>query len=150
MNKVGLSFQNSVAMWNKKQLIGRRFSPVAFAFGGIVALVMCLTTVGGRLLLEENGTITAREVTTSYRPAAIYTLRTPNGGNRTFISGPTNASLPRDLKIGSNLTKRKWELGYSINGNYVLDFPIGFYLGVLVLGIGLLFVSVRLAIRQRQ
>lgn len=142
--------QNSVAMWNKRQLVQRKFSPVALAFGGIIALVMCVTSVGGRLLLDVNGTITAREVTTGYRPAAIYTVSTSNGGKSTFISGPTDASLPRDLKIGSNLEKRKWELGYSINGNYVLDFPIGFYIGVLVLGICLLFISVRLALRQRQ
>ena len=135
---------------NRSQLLRPKFSPVALGFGGIVALVMCVTSVGGRLLLDVNGTITAREVTTGYRPAAVYTVSTPNGGNSTFISGPTDASLPRDLKIGSNLEKRKWELGYSINGNYVLDFPIGFYIGVLVLGICLLFVSVRLAIHQRQ
>jgi hypothetical protein len=125
-----------------------KFSPGAFAFGGVVALLMALTTVGGRLLIEVDGTITAREETSGNRRAAIYTVSSTNGSITTFTSGATDASLPRNLPVGSHITKRKWELAYTLNGQQVSDFSIGFYGGVFVLAGCLLWFSTTLAVQQ--
>ena len=128
----------------------KRFSAKAFAFGGFIFLLMSLYTTIGRLLIDVDGEIVAREMTTGYRPAAIYSINQPGGQTRTYMAGPTDASLPRDLPIGSRLTKRRWELGYTLNNQRVTDFPIMFYGASFGIGAGMLCFSIVLRFQQRR
>ena len=124
------------------------FSPTAFAFGGVMFLVMALTTTIGRLLIDVEGVIVSREMTTGYRPAAIYSIN-GSSGTRTYTAGATDASLPRDLPIGSHLIKHRWDLGYTLDGLRVSNFPITFYGVSFGIGISLLWFGAAIAPNNR-
>ncbi len=84
-------------------------------------------TVGGRLIIEAKGTIVESQEGHGPRHSTLYKLKQVDGTYQTLLSGPTDASLPRDLPIGISIEKQRWRLGYSIDGNYRIGFPIGFY-----------------------
>ena len=107
-------------------------------------LLMALSTTIGRLLIDVDGVIVAREMTTGYRRAAIYSIN-GSSGTRTYAAGATDASLPRDLPIGSHLTKHRWELGYTLDGQRVSNFPITFYGVSFGIGVSLLWFSAAIA-----
>jgi hypothetical protein len=132
------------------KLIQKKYSPGAFAFGGAVFLFMALSTIGGRLLTEVDGVITERQLTTGHRPAAIYTVRNSSGSTSSFTAGSTDASLPRDLPIGSHVTKRKWELGYTLHGRQISDLSVAVYGSILSLAVCMLWFSAALVIQQRR
>jgi hypothetical protein len=93
-------------------------------------------TVWARLRLDLRGTIIASVDTprrNAPRYATIYTLRAPDGAVLHYLAGATDASLSRGLPVGTVLAKSAWQLGYSVDGNWV-GFPIGFYLVVLTIG----------------
>jgi hypothetical protein len=85
-------------------------------------------TVWARLTTEVNGVIAAKqEVSTSGRRGAVYILRGSNGDNHQYVAGATDASLSRDMPVGTTIEKRKWEFSYLRNGVRVNDFPIYAY-----------------------
>lgn len=126
-----------------------KFSATAFAFGGAIFLLMALSTTIGRLLIDVDGVIVGRETTTGYRPAALYSIN-GSSGTRTYAAGATDASLPRDLPIGSHLTKHRWELAYTLDDQRVSNFPITFYGVSFGIGVGLLWFSAAIALSKRR
>ena len=96
-----------------------------------------IETVYARLKLELDGVvISARQ--------SEYILRGPRGDTFHYVAGPTDASLPRSMPVGTHLKKLRWHLNYERNGQQVNDFPVFFYLGFLgiaVVCIGWSFVS---------
>src|SRR5438309_567348 len=125
-----------------------QFSP-AIGLLGAWAIFMAVDTVIGRLLIETDGTVVSRQTIPKARPNAIYTMRAPGGDIFTFTSGASDASLPRDFLVGSHVTKRKWDLSYTVNGQRISNFPVTFY-GVLSgIGASLVWFSVVLLIQQR-
>jgi hypothetical protein len=61
-----------------------------------------------------------------------YRIRRVDGRYQEYIAGPTDASLKRNLPVGTSIRKRWGELSYEINGKRV-GFPLAGY--SMVLGI---------------
>jgi hypothetical protein len=125
-----------------------RFSP-GVGLSGAWLLFMSLYTVGGRLLIETDGFVVARQTVYDPRRATIYTMRAPNGRSFSLESGATDASLSRDLAIGSHITKRKWDLAYTVNGQRISDFSTTFYGIVFAIGASFVWLSIALIIQRR-
>jgi hypothetical protein len=86
-------------------------------------------TVWPRLTLAVDGVVTARTDTPSLgapRFASAYTLRAPDGTEFSYVAGATDAALARGQSIGAVIQKRKWQLGYTLNGQWIA-FPVLFY-----------------------
>jgi hypothetical protein len=93
-------------------------------------------TVWARLTIEIDGTIAARhEVHASGRRGTAYVVRTSDGGEREYVAGATDASLSRDMPIGTAIVKRKWHLSYLRDGIPIDDFPIYAYSGTFGLAL---------------
>jgi len=90
--------------------------------------------------LELNGTIVSANTTCmqpwNNRCATAYIFKARDGSRQRYVAGPTDQALPRRLPVGTVLVKDRWTLSYSLNGRKIDDFPILFYCGVLVLGLG--------------
>lgn len=111
---------------------------VLLLFGLWILWGFGVETVGTRLEAQFEGVVvSSRDVppTRGPRYATEYTLRGKNGQNQIYIAGPTDASLPRDMPVGTYLNKQKWHLYYQRNEQRVDDFPIFFY--QMTLGIAL-------------
>ena len=88
-------------------------------------------TVWRRLALELDGTVIARrdipQTWASHGPATAYVVRGADGRDHDYVSGATDASLPGNIPVGTDIEKHKWELSYSLNGVRIKDFPTDFY-----------------------
>jgi hypothetical protein len=122
----------------------------------LFALIMMWTTlpaVWSRLVTHVNGiVISSRDIpaTNAPRYATDYTLRGPDGQTYRYLAGPTDASLPRSMPIGTSLKKQRWRLDYERDGRRVGDFGVLFYGLFLALAIGCLAWSARLRRRPAQ
>ena len=106
-------------------------------------------TVGLRLWIDVDGTVTSSTDLPDRRAARYatdYTIRGPDGHESTYTAGATDASLARSLPVGTRLIKRRWELGYFVDGRWIA-FPVYFYGPVLALGFWLLVSGL---LRQRR
>ena len=99
-------------------------------------------TVGQRLALELDGTVIARQEIPqtwySHGTGMTYVVRSVDGVDHRYVAGATDASLPRDIPVGTRLIKHKWELSYYRNGAHVDDFPRIFYGATLGIACGCL------------
>jgi hypothetical protein len=96
-------------------------------------------TVWQRLTVQLDGVVVARqEVSTSSRRGTIYVLRGPDGSDQEYVAGATDASLSRDMPIGTIIKKRKWELSYEKNG-VLVDFPTYAYSAIFGIAFACLF-----------
>jgi hypothetical protein len=96
-------------------------------------LWVALPTVYHRLEIQTSGTIINAETRYEPRRATYYSIKTPSGLTETIISGATDASLPRDISIGTFVEKAKWHIGYSLDHVYTLGFPVYFYGGLILI-----------------
>ncbi len=113
--------------------------PALFIFWGFG-----VETLGARLTTEVNGTITAVQYLPkkgAARYAAEYTLQGADGKSSAYIAGPTDASLPRDMPVGTTLQKTRWQLGYERDGKPANDFPIAFYSAAFGIALGFILWS---------
>ena len=55
-----------------------------------------------------------------------YVIRGSNGENQIYVAGPTDASLPRSMPVGTQIKKQRWSLYYQRNGQWQ-SFPFVFY-----------------------
>ena len=125
----------TVVVWLRR-LGGFRIGPSpVFAVLGIWSLFIVGYTVVGRLLIETDGTVLTRQPVNNPRPGTFYTMQAPDGQTYRFASGSTDSSLSRDFSVGSHVTKRKWNLGYTIDGRRVDSFPVMFYTGWCAVGL---------------
>ena len=88
-------------------------------------------TVWQRLALELDGTVIVRreipQTWASHGPATAYVVRGADGVDQVYVSGATDASLPGNIPIGTEIEKHKWALSYSLNGVRIDSFPTYFY-----------------------
>ncbi len=128
-----------------------KFRALVIAVGGAWCLFIAGSTIGERLLIDLNGSIAGRsDANGPNRPGAIYTIIDSDGKPNTYVTGPTDASLPHDLPVGAKISKQKWHLSYVVDGRTLNTFPITFY-GVLTgIGLSLLAFSATLAIQQHR
>lgn len=98
-------------------------------------------TVGHRLLNSVDGVIVgSRDVPTTGGPryATEYTVRGANGEEQIFWAGPTDASLPRSMPVGTRIRKLRWHLDFEENGTLVAFSGTFFYAVVCACGLGML------------
>jgi len=92
-----------------------------------------------RAAIEVNGTIvssaTACIQPENNRCSSTYIVLSQSGESASYIVGPTDASLPRGLPRGTVINKSKWNLSYMVNGKPVDNFPIAFYLVIVLFGL---------------
>jgi hypothetical protein len=106
-------------------------------------------TLFKRLMTDVEGTvISAEDIPSPLAPArhgTEYILRSPTGRPISYIAGSTDASLSRNIPVGSYIKKRRWHLSYERDGQQVDDFSISFYLASLAMAVGCLVWGVRLS-----
>ncbi len=100
---------------------------------------------------EVDGVIvSSRDIPRNRGPryATEYTLRAPDGHEFAYVSGPTDATLPRSMPVGTRLKKERWHLSYERDGQRENgSFPF-FY--ATVIGIGFTSVGCSFALWRRQ
>jgi hypothetical protein len=105
-------------------------------------------TVAKRLSSHVEGTvISRREMAYPLAPArysAEYIVRGLDGHNQSYVAGPTDASLPRTIALGTNLRKLPWHWSYEENGQVTDTFGWVFYAMVLAIATACLVWSVML------
>jgi hypothetical protein len=121
----------------------------AFALAALVCVGFGGREISQRLIAEAEGTIVTSETTTGNRPVTIYRLRGPDGGEREYVAGPTDASLPRRLPVGTHITKRRFDVSWERDGKTINDFPILFYLFFVSLGLALAAAAGRAWLQRR-
>jgi len=119
------------------------------AMGMFILFGFGFETVGLRLWIDVDGTVTSSTDLPDRRAARYatdYTISSPDGHESTYTAGATDASLARSLPLGTKIIKRRWELGYFVDGRWIA-FPMYFYGPVLALGFGSLVSGL---LRRRQ
>jgi hypothetical protein len=99
-----------------------------------------------RLMTECEGiVISSQDIppTRGPRYATQYTLAGPDGQSHTYIAGPTDASLPRSMPVGTRVKKKRWRLSFQRNGQQVNDFNVIFYTLILMVATACLFWGIR-------
>ena len=111
-----------------------------------------IASLGNRLWIQLHGTVTSsRDIPSTRGPryATEYTIRDSDGRELHYTAGPTDASLPRSMPVGTTLNKQRWRLGYEQNGKWVDDFGAAFYVVVLAIAFTCLAWSIVLWRTQR-
>lgn len=126
---------------------------VACLMWGLPVLLFASDEVMARARLDVSGRVlesrTACQQPYNNRCITTYTLQPASGAARTFVynAGPNDASLQRELPVGTEISKEKWALIYRVNGKIVDDFPIAFYAIIASVGVALLATcAMRLAL----
>ena len=113
----------------------------------IVFWAFGLEGIGHRLWIEVDGIVVgAVDIPAKGKPryATEYVIRAADGSEHTYTAGATDASLPRSMPIGTQLTKKRWQLSYTRDGQLIDDFPLTANSAILGLGLGLLVWGVTL------
>jgi len=110
-----------------------------------VAAGLCIffgaNEIGQRMLIEIDGTIVSSQTTPGPRRVTTYVLRSADGQRREYVAGATDRSLPRDLPVGTHVSKHRYELSWRLNERKVDDFPVWFYLGACLVGAALAYFA---------
>jgi hypothetical protein len=91
----------------------------------------------GRLWIQVDGTIVSADTTTGNRPVTRYVVRRSDGQNTDYVAGPTDASLPRRLPVGTVLHKERGHLSFALDGHEIGGFPVLMYGTLMLAGLGL-------------
>lgn len=113
---------------------------IALLIFGAILVTMSCSEINERALIEIDGKIVNKEVVcqqpNNNRCVANHLIDSVSGESQsTYSAGPTDQSLSHDLPVGARLKKKKWQLGYEVDGKAVDDFPITFYAGSLMIGL---------------
>ena len=103
-------------------------------------------TLWKRLTTNVEGTVvSAKDIPVAPgRHGTEYILRSPDGGTIVYVAGPSDASLPRSMPVGTYIKKRLWHLSYERDGHQAQDFSVLFYATILAIAAGCLAWGVRL------
>ena len=119
-----------------------------FVFGLWILWGFGYESLWARLVTNVEGiVISARDIPSPLAPArhgTEYVLRAADGRSVTYIAGATDASLARNMPIGTTIKKQRWHLSYERDGQKVEDFSIAFYAVTLSAAVGVLVWAVRL------
>jgi hypothetical protein len=109
-------------------------------------------TLWVRLMTRVEGTVvSARDIPYPLAPArhgTEYVLRTREGDTGRYVAGATDASLPRNIPVGSYITKQRWQLSYEQDNHRIDNFSIPFYGAMLSVAVGILVWAAALS-RQK-
>ena len=103
-----------------------------FGAWGLYMMYFGVSEPLSRLLIDIDGTVIESQTKcaklNNNRCVTTYTLQPSNSSAPiTYKAGYTDKALSRYIKIGANIEKQKWQLGYYVNGRLREDFPITFY-----------------------
>ena len=105
---------------------------------GVLFSALAISEILQRAQIDLDGQITAArtecEQPYNNRCVTYYTLQASDGSQIGYAAGPNDHSLQRDLPVGTWISKHKWDMRYSLDGQRVADFPSRFYVGVIVFG----------------
>jgi hypothetical protein len=109
-------------------------------------------TLWARLMTNVEGTVVpARDIPYPLAPArhgTEYVLLTAKGDTDRYVAGATDASLPRNIPVGSYIKKRRWHLSYEQDTHRIYDFSIPFYVAILSAAVGVLVWAAALSRRK--
>src|SRR5690348_15241712 len=103
----------------------KKFLPLAvvFLFGGYSILsIFGYDVWWQRLNIEVAGIVVSSVDSPSKgapRYVTFYTIKRSDGSLTQYVAGPTIASLPRSMPVGTTILKRRWETGYEIDGRRI-------------------------------
>jgi hypothetical protein len=113
--------------------------PDNYVFAALVAAVMFGGLAASELLargwIELDGRVISSDTTCQQphnnRCVTRYSLERRDGSQVIYDAASNDHSLWQRLPVGAVISKRRWELGYSVDGNQINDFPRYFYGGTL-------------------
>jgi hypothetical protein len=111
--------------------------PGVLALFGAWLLFMGGNELLGRLWIQVDGTVVSADTTTGNRPVTRYVVRRSDGQNTNYVAGPTDASLPRRLPLGTVLRKERGHLSFALDGQEIGGFPVLTYGALILAGLGL-------------
>ena len=121
---------------------------VLIVFGMWILWGFGFESLGRRLMTSVEGTIiSSQDIPYPLAPArhgTEYTLRTPDGSNVPYVAGATDASLPRNIPVGTYIKKQRFRLSYERNGQEINDFSLPFYAAILSAAVACLVWGVKL------
>jgi hypothetical protein len=89
-------------------------------FGGYVFWYRLQTEIEGKVVARQDIPKTPE----NHGPIVVYTFERSDGARDEYTAPIGDGPLPQNLPVGAFLVKRKWELGFTLNGERVDDFPI--------------------------
>jgi hypothetical protein len=130
----------------------RRKATILILFGLWITWGFGWEVVGQRLSTSVNGVIVAsRDVPSRGAPrySTEYSIRADDGTEQVFWAGPTDASLPRSMPVGTHIRKDRWDLYYERDGRRE-DFPWIFYGLVLGLAVSMVLWGILILMSKKQ
>ena len=119
--------------WNGRLYIFSLLSIwMLFAFGYMTLWKFLNIDVEGVVISSKDSPSTGAP-----RYGTEYVIRDPDGQNRIYLAGPTDASLPRSMLVGTRISKKRWSVYYERDGRWC-SFPFVFYSILLTGAIGFL------------
>ena len=91
---------------------------------GAVFTWFSFSTMWDRLSIDVEGVVISRQVghfDTIYQIYVDYTIQQDDGAIVRYRAKSNDPSLSRDIPIGSQLIKKKWDFNYFINGSEIKD-----------------------------
>jgi hypothetical protein len=105
-------------------------------------------TLWARLVTEVDGTVISRQyiprTPLTHGSLVQYRIRRADGLTLDYSAGSTDASLSKNISVGTQLQKDKWELSYRLDGKRIDDFPRFFYFSMIAVAFALLFWARRI------
>src|SRR5215813_8843563 len=90
-----------------------------------------------RMVSQVEGIVISRQkIAYPIAPARYsmeYVVLGSDGQNHVYIAGPTAASLPRTIPVGTRLKKERWHWSYEENGQQLDNFGWVFYIVLLAI-----------------
>jgi hypothetical protein len=113
-------------------------------WAGVLFINLGVGEIWSRASISLDGTIISSNTLCApdnqYRCTSTYILRSNQSGQEVQYQARGNdASLPKNLPIGTRINKAKYLLAYEINGQINDDFPVAFY--EIFAAVGLAFVT---------
>jgi hypothetical protein len=126
---------------------------VILFFGLFILWGFGWSTLVARLRDSVDGTVVERrDIPSEGTPRYVseYTIKASDGSIKTYVAGPTDASLPRSLPVGTRLKKVPWQLSYEQDGQPVDERSmLFFYVPVLSLASGCVIWGTQRLFRDR-
>jgi len=122
---------------------------IMFSLWGFGLVYISASSILSRALIEVDGRI-IESTRTQYQPDVPYTANyfctyivEPNNGGDSiqYVAGNNDSSLSRDLAVGTQIEKKKWEIKYKLNGEIIEDFPIQNDINLGCLGVLLVIIN---------
>lgn len=111
----------------------------AFLLLAVMAWLFGGSEIYRRADFAVDGTLVSSTTTcvqpTKNRCASEYVVQSNDGVRTSFVAGSTDSSLPRELPVGTVISKSRWSIDYFLNGQRVDDFPVVFYAVVMTFGV---------------